>query len=235
MIKFDKWYLPDGEEHLQGWMTKKNQIIDGRLTYQYHKYEAATALCKQRRVAVDIGAHVGLMSYWMARDFSQVHSFEPVAMHRECFLSNCDSFVTADRLKDDEAPPGGIAAMMSGSFLHACALGDRVGSVRMIVPDHGSSGSAMIGGDGDIPLKRLDDMGLIDVDYIKLDCEGSELFALRGGENTIKRDMPVIMVEQKPGRAQRFGLDETGAVTYLRTLGYRLDKVLSGDYIMVPS
>jgi len=73
------------------------------------------------------------------------------------------------------------------------------------------------------------------VDLIKLDCEGYELFALQGAEGTIKQYRPTIIVEQKPGRAQKFGLEQTQAVTYLEGLGYRVVQVISGDYIMVQS
>jgi hypothetical protein len=95
-----------------------------------------------------------------------------------------------------------------------------------------SSGDSWVNGEGDIPLKRLDSFDLHDVDFIKLDCEGFEVFALRGGEETLKRCHPVVCVEQKPGRAQKFGLQETEAVTYLQSLGAKLLHKMSGDYIL---
>ena len=115
--------------------------------------------------------------------------------------------------------------------LHAFALGERDGSIAMHT-SAGSSGDSWVDGAGDIPLRRLDDLNLQDVDFIKLDCEGGELMALRGGEETLKRCRPCIIVEQKPGRAQKFGLKETEAVDYLRGLGAQLRGVMSGDYIL---
>jgi hypothetical protein len=92
-------------------------------------------------------------------------------------------------------------------------------------------------GEGDIPMITLDSLALDEVDFIKADCEGFELFALRGAVDTILRCKPVIIVEQKPGRAQKFGLLETEAVTFLEDLGvgYKVVKEMSGDFICVPA
>lgn len=208
-------WLPDHETHLVEWMTKKNQIVDGKLTYQLDKQNAAYSFCRQFRHAIDIGAHCGLWSMQMAKKFSRVSAFEPVAEHRECYSANMADFEYS---------------------LFEVALGETTGSVRMETAPT-SSGDTRVGGEGDIPLWRLDDAlpGVAEIDFIKLDCEGYELFALRGGENLIRRCMPVICVEQKPGRGQRFGLPERGAVEYLESLGYRLAKEMSGDFIMVPA
>jgi hypothetical protein len=87
-----------------------------------------------------------------------------------------------------------------------------------------------VNGSGDIPIHRLDEYRMKDVDFIKLDCEGYELLALRGAEQTLKTWMPVVCVEQKPGRAQKFGLPETGACDYLKSLGAIQRKEIGGDY-----
>jgi len=208
--QFGGWSLPDHEQHLIEWMQKTNDNRDGRLRYQGTKQDAAMLFCKQFRVAVDVGAHVGLFSFYLAKRFATVHAFEPVAAHRECFAVN----VTAGNVT-----------------LHDCALGERDGSIAMHTSE-GSSGDSWVDGDGEIPMKRLDDFSLQDVDFVKIDTEGHELFALHGGEETIKRCRPCIIVEQKPGRAQKFGLRETEAVDYLRSLGAVLRKVMSGDFIM---
>jgi hypothetical protein len=48
----------------------------------------------------------------------------------------------------------------------------------------------------------------------------------------LKRCKPCVMVEQKPGRAEKFGLARTEAVTYLQSLGAVLRKEMSGDYLL---
>jgi len=216
-------WLPDHETHLVEWMTKKNQVVDGRLTYQLDKQLAAYGLCKQFRAACDVGAHCGLWAQNMVKRFQAVDAFEPVAEHRDCFEANIPHLQR--RILGE--------ALVK---LHPIALGEVEGSVSMHTATT-SSGDTTVAGEGDIPLRRLDDVlpDADNIDFIKLDCEGYELFALRGGEQLIRRNMPVICVEQKPGKAQGFGLGQTDAVTYLQSLGYRVAREMSGDFIMVPA
>lgn len=203
-------WLPAHETHLVDWMKKKNQIVDGKLTYQLDKRNDALKYVKNFRGAIDVGAHCGLWSMDLVNKFGVVHSFEPVALHRECFKRNVTK---------------------NNAVLYPFALGEKEGNIS-IHTSNTSSGDSWVNGDGDIPLKRLDDFDLHDIDFIKLDCEGYELFALRGGEETLKRCKPCVIVEQKPGRATKFGLDEIGAVKYLQSLGAKLRQEKSGDYIL---
>lgn len=229
-------WLPDGETHLVGWMTKMNRVVDGKLTYQYHKLEAALKWVKAWRVAVDVGAHCGLWSMHLVKRFEIVHAFEPVMAHRQCWTRNVD--IGRQVMCDVEAgeSPAELERLFRSTetpvgILYGVALGETSGRVAIHTSAQ-SSGDSWVDGAGDIPLKRLDEFDLADVDFMKLDCEGYELFALRGGEETLKRCRPCVIVEQKPGRAQKFGLLETGAVDYLRGLGAKLRAEMSGDFIL---
>ncbi len=219
MKQFQGIWFPDHETHLQKWMAEAGEIVDGKGTYQIKKLRAAVGLCAQKRVAVDIGGHVGLWSMQLAKTFPRVHAFEPVKEHGDCFQRNV--------FEDNRECASHVS-------LHDCALGEKAGSIS-IHTSAGSSGDSWVEGEGSIPMHTLDSFELQDVDFMKLDCEGFEYFALLGGEETIKRCKPVIIVEQKPGRAQKFGLHETQAVTYLKALGYRLVREMGGDYLMVPA
>lgn len=231
MIVHQGIYLPDGETHLTKWMTENGEMVDGKGTYQIKKLRLALGEVRNFRSAVDIGAHVGMWTMQLAKQFKQVYSFEPVKAHFECFLKN----VTAENV-----------------HVHNCALGPRAGFIA-IDTDPTSSGDSYVslkqgpegkidndgvvinpvpGGNRVLPMKTLDSFGYDDVDFIKLDCEGYEYFALKGAEETIKKCKPVIIVEQKPNKAEKFGLPQTHAVSYLKTLGYEVKREISGDFIM---
>lgn len=218
MLRFDHWYLPDGERHLQSWMNSVGRRVDGRLTYQFHKYEAALQFVPVRNVAVDVGAHVGLWSYFMARDFASVVAFEPMKAHADCWVENM--------------------AGHGNATLHRVALGETVKMVALSTRRADSSGDTGVdlhGGNAISRQCRLDDFDLDRVDFIKVDCEGYELFVLRGAGETIRRCKPVIVVEQKPhtGGPARYGIGETAAVTFLQSLGMKeMTKPMSGDWIM---
>lgn len=215
MKKVDGWWFPSGESHLPAWMAnpKVRMILNGRAAYQGQKQEAAIALCKNFRAAVDVGGHVGLWSFNLAHRFGHVHAFEPVAEHRACFERN-----VADAL------PGEVT-------LYQFALGAYESFVR-IKTEPTSSGDSRVDGPGEIPMRTLDSFELQDVDLLKIDCEGTELFVLRGAEATLARCKPVVIVEQKPGHAQKYGLGEKDAIPFLQSLGYRLVREMSGDFLL---
>lgn len=210
MKAFGGWTFPDHEKHLIDWLAKVRDEKDGRLRYQGKKQDLAISFCKQKRLALDVGGHIGLWSHYLTQQFEMVHAFEPVADHRECFAVN----VTAKNV-----------------ILYPCALGDREGSISMHTST-GSSGDSWVKGSGDIPMHRIDSYGFSDVDLIKIDTEGNELPVLRGAEDTLLRCHPVVIVEQKPGHAQRFGFGETAAVDYLQSLGAMVKAHKSGDYVL---
>lgn len=212
-------WLPAHETHLVDWMRKMNQVVDGKLTYQLDKRKQALKWVKNWRTAVDIGAHCGLWSMGLIGKFQFLHAYEPVELHRNCWEKNMQPKYDYDVTGRNQA------------ILYPMALGEHEGTVSIRTADT-SSGDSWVDGGGDIPLRRLDDFDLHDVDFIKLDCEGYELFALRGAEATLKRSHPCVIVEQKPGRAQKFGLPETGAVDYLISLGAVLRVEISGDFIL---
>jgi FkbM family methyltransferase len=210
VIRFDHWYLPDGETHLQEWMLTAKQIRDGRFCYQLHKYEFARKHVRDRVVAVDVGAHVGLWSYWMAKDFQRVIAFEPKPEHQQCWIRNVPE--------------------REGVTLYGVALGNVAGRTGLTHPKN--SGDAYLSPGSEYEVCRLDDYHLDRLDFLKIDCEGYEVFVLEGGAETIQRCRPVVIVEQKPGHAQRFGRKSLEAVQVLESWGASMVKELAGDYVM---
>lgn len=209
--------LPDSEEHLVGYLDRA-PLVDGKATYQLHKYQAALARFKGRGLAIDVGAHVGLWSRVMVRDFAAVIAFEPVAEHAALWRENV------------KAP---------NARLQQTALGAKHGTVIMGRPA-GNSGNTRValkaGAGGQSAIMSTIDAevgGMDSIDFLKVDCEGYEMFVLQGGRETIQRCKPAIIVEQKPGNAQHFGLREIDAVHLLQGWGYVAREVISGDYIMI--
>lgn len=222
-------WLPDGEQHLVQWLNdpKKCPEVDGKGSYQIHKLRRALEFTARHRRAVDIGAHVGFWSMQLVKQFQWVEAFEPMHRQRECWLKNM-------------AGLGGD--LRSRASLRHQALGDHGDdTVRLITPAKGSSGDSfvMLGAETGhaeqvdaAELVTLDSFDFQDVDFVKADCEGYELFALKGAKETLLRWRPTVIVEQKPRRAQKYGLGETDAVTWLQGLGATLRDSISGDYIL---
>jgi FkbM family methyltransferase len=222
--KADSWSWPDGERHMLDWIAdpKNRLVLNGRPAYQGKKQVACLAHlpADQRRVMIDVGAHIGLWSFNFAHWFKRVEAFEPVADHRACFVENL----------------GPIFDEVKSVRLHPFALGDREKLVSIRVNPSSTGDSWVdkheVSGKASVEQKTLDSFQFAYVDLIKVDCEGYEEFVLRGAEETIKQWKPLICVEQKRDMARKFDLQPLGALAYLKTLGYRSVDEISGDYIM---
>lgn len=209
------WWFPDHEKHLIDWMRANPMTINGRQAYQGKKQLAALAAVTRfkpgpPRVAVDVGGHVGLWSFNLAPAFQQVHAFEPVAMMRECFLRNVEAHNVT---------------------LHEVALGAERGAVSMHTTEH-STGDSWVSGQGDIPMFALDDLALVEVDFIKIDVEGYEAAVVAGARDTILRCRPIMCVEQKRDFGAKFGFKPKAAVEALIAMGMRELAEIGGDHIM---
>jgi FkbM family methyltransferase len=216
MFEHQGIWLPDGEKHFPEWMTKNGEIVDGKGTYQINKLRAALKHCKQFRVAVDVGGHVGLWAMQLAKSFQFVHVFEPVGAFRDCLYENMARVPNWD----------------SYSF----ALGATAGRVSMTTPtlDGGlDTGGTHVGGEGDIEMRTLDSLEFSGVDFLKIDCEGYEHHVIAGARETLLRCKPCVIVEQKPHKlGPNFGIKGTPAVDALKALGAEVRREISGDYIM---
>src|SRR5688572_10963581 len=158
-------WLPDHETHLQGEIAKGPQI-DGKGTYQYAKIQMALAHVKEFRVALDIGAHVGLWSRVLAKLFERVEAFEPMPAHRDCFICN----IIAENV-----------------VLHGCALGAHDGEIQMVTYA-GNSGHSHVAETGEtaVSMLTLDSFGFETVDFVKIDTEGYERQVILGAVDTLK-------------------------------------------------
>ena len=206
-------WLPNHERHLDPFLLDTEKWVDGKGTYQLKKLRAAMEHVTCNEVAVDVGAHVGLWSMQLADRFMTVRAFEPVEVHRRCWMRN--------------VPP--VATLELWPF----ALGAEPGTCAIEVTK-GSSGDAWVAEGEGVPMAVYDRLAPAPgrVGFIKLDCEGYELLALRGMAEMLERDRPVVVVEQKPGKAQRFGLPETMAVGWLEGLGAEVRAEIAGDFIL---
>ena len=211
MKQVNGFFLPDGESHLDAFLENGPEFAGGP-SYQLHKLMAALPYVKNFRHAVDIGAHTGLWTRPLSVMFRHVTAFEPVERHRECWYAN---------IKTDNCD------------IWPFALGDHGASVSLHTGES-SSGDTWIAAHGEhlAKMKTLDSFELANVDLVKIDCEGFELFVCKGGAQTIRKYRPAMIVEQKIGKGKQFGIGDTDAVELLCSWGAQVRKVIAGDYIL---
>jgi len=172
-------------------------------------------------VVVDAGASCGIYTIAAAKlvgEKGRVIAFEPGVRSASVLIRNIE------------------LNGLNNVRLYREALSDRVGRARLY-HHRGPVASSMAVGDSnkhqfdEITTTTLDSMlkqeGLDRVDFLKMDIEGAEELALRGGKTLFAKFHPVIVFEMNLLAATRFGLDADGAWRYLQGLSYRffiLDK-----------
>jgi FkbM family methyltransferase len=145
------WVLPAGEAHLDTYLPTA-PVLGGRSVYQFHQIREALLRAPSRKVAVDVGGHVGFWSYYLAREFQHVYAFEPSAPLIECFRRN----VTQPNV-----------------YLHEVALGEAPGRVGLaFIEGHSMMAHVTEAADGTVERTRLDDLELLSP--VKIDVEGYE-------------------------------------------------------------
>ena len=90
MKKINGIYLPDDDTHFESHLAN-GKIYQGKGTYQFGKLSVAVnqVSTDNRKVALDIGAHVGTWSRVLSYLFDTVIAFEPNQANYDCLVENC--------------------------------------------------------------------------------------------------------------------------------------------------
>lgn len=194
--------------------------------YEPETTQAVLGLIKPGHVCVDVGANIGWYTALMARlagPTGIVVAFEPIiphelrAMQRELVLTH------------DKHPSAHVHA-------YAMALGNTVGikhfrrykeAWTLLKPEQAEA----VGDDLVIQVTKLDVMRSQlprAVDVIKIDVDGHEVPVLEGGEDTLRRDKPVLVLEVAPDYWRLCGYEALTGLKMLEGLGYKFFGVTDG-------
>lgn len=157
------------------------------------------------RISLDVGANLGLFTYFLARYSREVYAFEPNPLPynvlkdivdrnvivRQMALSNITGQVELQILRTRKG------WTQNGARIDAAAA-ERACLVR-------------------VPASRIDDLGLADIGFIKIDVEGHEWAVLEGARNTLARDLPNLFIENE---FAHIGARSAQVFRTLQDLGY---------------
>ena len=207
------WWLPEEDQHFEGYFSKSIQVGDKRLYQPQHIDRCFHHIKNRKHTAIDVGGHCGFWSFYLGGNFKKVYAFEPVEIFRECFKKNI--------------PHGNVELL-------PVALGNENGFVSMNVELENTGATHVSSNTNDldkVELKKLDDYELTDVDFIKIDVEGYENQVILGAKETLLRNKPIIIVEQK-GFSDRFNETQFEAVDTLKSYGAKVIDQVVKDYIL---
>jgi len=183
--------------------------------YRSHKYMTGKSiemgllqfLCSPKKASVDIGANLGLFTYYLARYSSEVYAYEPNPQPYRVL-----QYVIDKNVKLEQA-----------------AMTDTNGEVELIVwrsskgwTSNGAAIECNLEGNVDhtiikVPGYRLDDLDLGEVGFIKIDTEGHEEAVLNGAIKTIETQRPNLFVEVEYFRTHE---KESKVFSLLKDLNY---------------
>ena len=86
-------------------------------------------------------------------------------------------------------------------------------------------------GNREIQIRRLDEIKLPKIDYIKIDAEGYEIKVLQGAEGLITRDEPYIHVEVKQKILERHGLSAVDIDRYFEEIDYKRVYRIKSEFV----
>lgn len=178
-------------------------------------------------VFVDIGANIGSFTLVAAKyaQSGRVHAFEPSDFHLQRLVHN----IKLNGFDNITINPVGLSDQSCEATLH------------MPIGHKGitNTGGASLYADKDTPelrpetvrLIRLDDyiaqQSIQRLDLIKIDVEGAELHALRGGRKTIARFQPQVIMEVDLNNLTRAGHSIVEILEFWKDLGYSLSIIHS--------
>ena len=207
------WWLPKEDQHFEGYFSQSVQVGDKRLYQPQHIDRCFYHIKNRKHTAIDVGGHCGFWSFYLGGNFKKVYAFEPVEIFRECFKKNI--------------PHGNVELL-------PVALGNENGFVSMNVELENTGATHVSSNTNDlnkVELKKLDDYELTNVDFIKIDVEGYENQVVLGAKETLLRNKPIIIVEQK-GFSDRFNETQFEAVDTLKSYGAKVIDQVVKDYIL---
>lgn len=195
---------------------KDNKFLDFSLKEQIDIYVKKDSIC------IDIGANLGFISVYMAKKCKKVYSIEPqnVVFKQLCgnlFINECFNVV-----------PLKIAGAIKRSNF---SIADK-NKQEILVFHKDYNNIDNIGGisleekiDGDIIGDRIENY--IDnkdrIDFIKCDAQGGDYDALKGLENIIVRDKPIIVFEYEKSLSEKcYGRKWLDYVEFFNHLNYKI-------------
>ena len=154
------------------------------------------------KATIDVGANTGMYSSEFSKKCDNVYSFECVDPVFTQLLNTASKYTNITPIKK--------------------AVGDSCIQTSFYIDDNRLSNSGLFkqvsGSKIALDVVSIDSLNLRDIGFIKIDTEGTELDVIMGATNTIKENMPIVMVECYPEFAK---YDPSKLFNYFSELSYQ--------------
>ena len=188
----------------ESYLLKRRLIRAIKKSYE-KELEIIDKFADKSKDALDIGVYRGVYSYKLSSNFKKIHSFEPnpllfpyLEKNLKRIVPNIQLYNIALSNKDGEIDlklPLRSKSIFKDNIEELFKLG-----AASIHPTKTFENFKNI----KVKTSQLDNIKLDNkIKFIKIDVEGHEIEVLKGSENTIKTNRPVLLVEIEKRRSQR--------------------------------
>jgi FkbM family methyltransferase len=213
------WYSPLKLQLYLGNDLSRQLFISG--TYDPNEFYGLSQVLSPGMTVLDVGANEGLYSLFAAQQVTtsgMVVAFEPSQREFDRLQTN----LTLNQLAQVKPLQLALANVNTRQVLK---VADGEHSGQNTLGDFAYEGVNCLQTET-VELRRLDDLlpelGIQQVDVIKMDVEGAEFAVLQGAQATLQHYRPLLMLEFVDQALQNQGSSCAEVVQFLHDLGYKL-------------
>jgi FkbM family methyltransferase len=173
----------------------------GKLVSSESEFFILKKFVKKNQNVIDVGANIGRYSFKLSDIIGKnglVYSFEPMSKSYLTFLT----LITFQDIKN--ILPFNLALSSKSNFVKMKEI--QTSGAKYLFDT--KTESKIVKNKKNSVIKysiKLDDLKIKKkISFIKIDCEGFELAVLKGAENTIKINKPVLLVENNDNKINSF-------------------------------
>ena len=200
------------------WIESGDTMYEGRLIhgqYQSTNWDFAQTLVSSWRRCIDIGSNNAVNAIHYAKRFQTVECFEPTPLAQKLWTRTI------------------IDNGVKNCILHTEALGETPRTTDIIIHPRTGGHNHIQHFDKNprargttkrtvtVDVRTLDSYNFDEVDFVKIDVEGYELFVLQGGLQTILHNRPILQLEIVDKQCRKFDYSRTDIANLFDTLNYK--------------
>lgn len=160
-----------------------SRVIKSSKTFyeiKYLEYLKSKGIVNQNSRVLDVGSYLGNHALYFSKvlNCERLHCFEPTSYSYSILIDNL-------KINDVKAEFDNVAIGSRHQKI----------SVSKFNPDNPGANQYKYDNSGGVECKTIDSLELKSIDFLKIDVENMEMEVLKGGEFSINKFRPIIMVE----------------------------------------
>lgn len=171
------WFVPEDDKKisfvLDNDIDKTNPSYEGKYRNQILEH------LPNKRTFIDVGANVGIWSFPFIGKFKHIVGYEPSKQNIECLKANVGTAI--------DIRTSAVADFEGTADFHQA--GKNCGDGKLCRE------GVVVSVSYTVPVVKLDNENLSDVDLIKIDVQGWEFDVLKGAQNIISSQRPWVIFE----------------------------------------